>query len=161
MQAVADVWEVLGDRITDAVRALRRGQPHLQRDLYTVGRRELTPVQVTALELIASRPSWRMHELAAGLGVDQSTATRTVAPLAELELVTRDLDPDDRRCVVVAATGTGRRRSRTIAERRRAAMRDVVGRMAPDRRLLLAELLEEYLAASQAWEQEQRARRSA
>jgi DNA-binding MarR family transcriptional regulator len=161
VHGVADVWEALGDRITDAVRTLRRGQPLLQRDLYTVGRRELTAAQVHALELATSRPRWRMHELAAGLGVDQSTATRTVAPLVDLELLTRDLDPDDRRCVVVAVTGTGRRISRTIADRRRAAMRDVVGRMEPERRLLLAELLEEYIAASHEWEQEQRARRSA
>jgi hypothetical protein len=40
-------------------------------------------------------------------------------------------------------------------------MREVVGRMAPERRLLLAELLEEYVDASLAWEQERRARRSA
>lgn len=158
---MVDAWEELGDRITDAVRALRRGQPATQRELYTVGRRELSPAQVTALELVTTKPSWRMHELAAGLGVDQSTATRTVGPLVGLELVTRELDPADRRCVVVAATAAGRRVSRTIAERRRTAMREVVGRMAPERRLLLAELLEEYVDASLAWEQERRARSTA
>lgn len=158
--ASEDAFARLGDRVTEAVRILRRGQPGVQRDLYTVAGRELTPTQVTALEIVTRRPSWRMHELATELGIDQSTATRTVAPLADLELVSRELDPTDRRCVVVSATATGRRVSGVISERRQVLMRDAVGRMAPERRLLLAELLEEYIEASRSLEAEQ-ARRSA
>jgi DNA-binding MarR family transcriptional regulator len=88
-----------------------------------------------------------MHEIAEKLGVDQSTATRTIAPLIELGLVARTPDPVDGRYAVVAVTSSGRRRHRAIFDARRQLMREVVGQMEPSRRRLFAELLEEYVRA--------------
>src|SRR5689334_22274848 len=88
-----------------------------------------------------------MHEVAAKLGVDQSTATRTLAPLVDLGLVDRKPDPVDGRYVVVRVTATGRRRSTAIARARHELMREVLGQMEPARRRLFAELLDEYVRA--------------
>jgi hypothetical protein len=47
----------------------------------------------------------------------------------------------------VAVTATGRRTATTIRRRRQALMRAVLSKLSPDRRLLLTELLEEYVEA--------------
>jgi DNA-binding MarR family transcriptional regulator len=152
-----DGWDVaseaafaaIGDRFIDAYRDLRRSarREHMQRDLYLVGDRELTPVQVDALEALCLRERWRMGDIAKELRIDPSTASRTLAPLVDLELAARATDPADRRQVFVAATALGRATSDRIAAGRRTLMRAVLSLMAPDRRVLLTDLLEEYVRA--------------
>lgn len=136
----------LGDRVIDATRAWQRSarRVRLQHDLYTVGGRELSLTQIDVLEAVSEGPT-RMHELAARLQIDPSTATRTVAPLVDLGLLDRRPDPGNRRYVVLECTSLGKDTAHQIAERRRALMRRVLEHMAPERRLLLADLLEEYL----------------
>lgn len=119
----------------------------MQRDLYWVGDRELTPVQVDALEVLCRRDLWRMREIAAELAVDRSTATRTIAPLVDLGLAIRRTDPGDRRNVLLAPTAAGRTTAARIADARRQMMRAVLSKLAPERRILLTELMEEYVAA--------------
>jgi DNA-binding MarR family transcriptional regulator len=140
---------LIGDRFIVANRSLRQSnrRQRMQRELYWMGDRELTPVQVDTLELLASRDEWRVREIADGLGVDRSTASRTLNPLVELGLATRHTDPDDRRNVVVSVTATGRRTATTIRKRRQELMRAVLSKLAPERRVLLTELLEEYVVA--------------
>jgi DNA-binding MarR family transcriptional regulator len=142
-------FDQIGDRFIVANRSLRQStrRQRMQSELYSVGDRELTPVQVDTLEMLATRPEWRVREVADGLGVDRSTASRTLNPLVETGLATRHTDPDDRRNVVVAVTATGRRTATTIRRRRQALMRAVLSKLSPDRRLLLTELLEEYVEA--------------
>jgi DNA-binding MarR family transcriptional regulator len=143
-------FDLIGDRVIEAIRQLRRLSQPLQQSLYSVDGRTLTPAQVEALEVLDGQPQWRMHEVAAKLGIDQSTATRTVAPLVELGLVSRAPDPVDGRYVVVGLTRRGRRRCAAISEARRALMRDVLGEMSPARRVAFAEMLEEYVQAHTA-----------
>jgi DNA-binding MarR family transcriptional regulator len=142
-------FAVIGDRFIDAYRELRRSsrRERMQRDLYLVGDRELTPVQVDALEALCLRDRWRMGEIAKELRIDPSTASRTLAPLVDLGLAARATDPADRRPVFVTATALGRTTSERIAEGRRTLMRAVLSLMAPERRVLLTELLEEYVHA--------------
>lgn len=140
-------FAVVGDRVIEAVRELRRLWKPLERSVYTVGERMLTPTQVEALEVLGSSGSWRMHEVALKLGIDQSTATRTVAPLVEFGFLDRATDPLDARYIVVGLTPAGRRRCALIAESRRRLLRDVLGQMAPSRRRLFADLLDEYVRA--------------
>ena len=139
-------FELLGDRIIDATRRwLRSGRrQRLQHDLYTVDGVELGLAQVDALEAL-SVSEMRMHELAERLDIDPSTATRTTAPLVELGLLEREPDPTDRRYVLVRCTPTGRTAATRIVEGRRRLMREVLKSMSPERRLLFADLLEEYL----------------
>jgi DNA-binding MarR family transcriptional regulator len=142
-------FATIGDRFIVATQMLRRSHRRvgIQRDLYWVGDRELTPVQVDALEVLCRRPMWRMREIADELGVDRSTATRSVAPLVDLGLATRRTDDGDRRNVLLATTEVGRATAARIADARREMMRSVLSRMTPERRVLLTELMEEYVAA--------------
>ena len=55
-----------------------------------------------------SRGSLRMGDVAALLGVVQSTATRLVEPLVEQQCVRRETAPEDGRVVVIALTPKGR-----------------------------------------------------
>jgi DNA-binding MarR family transcriptional regulator len=150
--AITDVSEhafaIIGDRFIAATQQLRRSHRRvgLQRDLYSVGERELTPVQVDALEVLCRRDEWRMREIAAALEVDRSTATRSVAPLVDLGLATRRTDARDRRNVILAATAEGRTAAAHIVDERRRLMRAMLSRMTPERRVLLTELMEEYVA---------------
>jgi DNA-binding MarR family transcriptional regulator len=143
-------FDLIGDRVIEAIRQLRRLSQPLQRSLYAVDGRELTPAQVEALEVLDGQRRWRMHEIASKLGVDQSTATRTISPLVELALVSRAPDPVDARYVLVGLTRRGRRRRAAISAARRALMRDVLGEMAPERRVAFADMLEEYVQAHAA-----------
>jgi DNA-binding MarR family transcriptional regulator len=139
-------FELLGDRVITATRRwLRSGRrQRLQHDLYTVNGIELSLPQIDALEAVSAEDI-RMHELAERLHIDPSTATRTTAPLVDLGLVERQPDPANRRYVIVRCTISGRQAATRIATERRQLMRNVLEPMAPDRRLLFAELLEEYL----------------
>jgi DNA-binding MarR family transcriptional regulator len=147
--ASEEAFAVIGDRFIDAYRAMRRSakRERMQREVYLVGDRELTPVQVDALEALCLRDRWRMGDIAQELRIDPSTASRTLAPLVDLGLADRTTDPADRRQVHVEATARGRAAADRIAEGRRVLMREVLSCMAPARRVLLTELLEEYVRA--------------
>lgn len=136
-----------GERVIDAVRAMRKSRDHtsLQRVIYMLDEHQLTPVQVDILETVAAGSAMRMSEVAATLGVDASTLTRTLAPLIEYGLLRRSVAPNDRRVVIVEATAVGIEGARRIGATRREVMRAVLGRMAPERIHLLADLMEEYL----------------
>jgi DNA-binding MarR family transcriptional regulator len=149
MDASEQAFAVIGDRFIAATQNLRRSQRRagMQRDLYRVGDRELTPVQVDALEVLCRRDEWRMREIASELAVDRSTATRSVAPLVDLGLAARRTDADDRRNVVLSVTTDGRATAARIVADRRRMMRAVLSYMSPERRVLLTELMEEYVTA--------------
>jgi DNA-binding MarR family transcriptional regulator len=138
-----------GDRFIHVIREMRRNrhQRLLQRQLYSVGAFELTAVQVDILETVLSRPASRMGDIAAQLGVDASTATRTLAPLIELGMLQRGSAPNDRRAVTIEVTAAGRAEAARIAVGRAELMRAVFHRLSPERMLQLTDLLEEYMLA--------------
>lgn len=145
-------FERLGDRFVVLARRYSRSvrRDRLRSELYTVGHRELTPAQVEALETIAEGEI-RMSEFAARLGIEASTATRSVAPIVDHGLVDRIVDPSNRRFVILRCTPEGLEVAAELTRRRRATMRGLLSDMAPDRRLELADLLEEYLGLLERW----------
>lgn len=144
-ESISDI-DPIGDRIIQATQRWQRSsrRQRLRRDLYTVDGLELSLSQVDALELVA-RGALRMHELADRLDIDPSTATRTVAPLADSGLVERLPDPGNRRFVLLRCSQKGAEVASRITAGRRELMHQVLAPMDGDRRLLLAELLEEFL----------------
>jgi DNA-binding MarR family transcriptional regulator len=68
---------------------------------------EIDRVEAVALSRIVDGGPLRLTELADQLGVACSTAGRHAAHLEGRDLVTRSVDPDDGRAVVVAATQRG------------------------------------------------------
>ncbi len=73
--------------------------------------------ELDTLDEIAWSPG-RMHEIASGLQVDASTATRAVDRLIKRGLVGKERDPDDGRFTKVWATPEGRRVHRALLTRR-------------------------------------------
>lgn len=139
-------FEVLGDRLIDATRRFLRSsrRERIQTKLYTVNGRELGPAQIDAFEAVAREGEIHMTGLAAQLGLDPSTVTRAINPLVDLQLIERYTDPTNRRYVLLRCTPAGGEAITRVMEERRNIMRETLVPMQPERRLLLAELLEEY-----------------
>ncbi|MDD3799771.1 MAG: MarR family winged helix-turn-helix transcriptional regulator, partial [Novosphingobium sp.] len=65
-------------------------------------------------------------------------------------LIERRQDAKDRRLAIIVPTPAGLKQAKTIDESRKAMMRSVHSHFAPERLALLADLLEEYIAAVNA-----------
>ncbi|MEX2628120.1 MAG: MarR family winged helix-turn-helix transcriptional regulator [Ilumatobacteraceae bacterium] len=139
----------LAYRISLAWRELRRGASTtaLRDHFFGVGDDALEPGQMDALDVLLGRQHWRMSELAEALRVDPSTATRTVQRLVKAGLAVRHTSDDDGRVVLVGPSPEGRRRHRTIARRRAAAMARLLAAFETDEREQLADLLERFVGA--------------
>lgn len=67
----------------------------------------ITLAQCQALVEIGRAANISLNELAELLNLDNSTLSRTVNNLVANELVKRDIDPQDRRCVAISLTESG------------------------------------------------------
>jgi len=105
----------------------------------------LTVAQVDVLEALITLGPISVKELAGYLLVDSSNLSRTVASLVTVDLVSREEDERDRRSVALSVTERGRKAHERIAHRRHEQLRTVLAPMEPERRELLAELLDEYI----------------
>ncbi len=93
----------------------------LRRWLRSADAEQLTLSQWSALVTIADSPRVRIGDLVEREAVSAPTATRLVASLEELGLVTRMVDPADRRSALVTATPRGKavlRKARTLRTER-------------------------------------------
>jgi DNA-binding MarR family transcriptional regulator len=144
--------ESADERVIRAIQQFTRSPAHaeLAGSLYRAGGRELTPAQVDALETLASRPEWRMHEFADALGINPGAASRTTDRLLRLGLAEREPDETDRRYVIVRANASGRRISRRIQRDRHALMREVLKDLTDRQRADLAEMLDHVTRALDA-----------
>jgi DNA-binding MarR family transcriptional regulator len=135
---------VLTARIGYSWKELRRGAAmgSLRGYLFGDGTTMLEPGQWDTLDLLVRQPVWRMSELADGLRVDPSTATRAVQRLLKTGLAERRSCVDDGRVVLVSATVEGRQRHHDIVGHRTELMKAVLDEFDPAERRQLAELLE-------------------
>jgi DNA-binding MarR family transcriptional regulator len=101
----------------------------------------------TLVVLTAHGPS-RLVELAGRLGVNASTAQRSVERLVAAGLVDRRENTADRREVVIEPTAAGTRLVNQVTRRRRAAIDEIVRAMPASRRHRLVEALEAFAAAA-------------
>jgi DNA-binding MarR family transcriptional regulator len=106
----------------------------------------LEPAQVDALDIVVATDGCRMAELATGLRVDRSTATRLVDRLVSEGVVQRQSARGDGRGVRVAATERGRRLHAEFSARRRVMLLEVLGELDDGDREALADLLERLVA---------------
>lgn len=95
---------------------------------------KLSPGGLHALLLLAEAPGPRISELAHGLGLDESTATRLVDRLEALALARRRPAEDDRRSTVVALTKSGRAAAATLRSERRGFLEEILSALDPDER---------------------------
>jgi DNA-binding MarR family transcriptional regulator len=130
-------------RVFEAWRELRRGAVRkLNDDFYGRWPDALDPAQMDFLELIDSRSSWRMSQLAQALHLDPSTVTRSIDRLVSFKLVRRVPAADDGRGVQVRATPAGQALCEKVPEQRREVMREILRDMTPRECDELARLLE-------------------
>lgn len=126
---LAEAWEEIGRFVLN-----RR----LQSGLYGGIVNDLSRVHALA---VLARGDRRMSQLAAELGLAESTVTRLVDRLEEAGLVHRRADPADRRLVVAGLTAAGRRLVRRAEAHRRAYLADLLEALEPGERLELVRLL--------------------
>jgi DNA-binding MarR family transcriptional regulator len=145
----------LMQRVFEAWRALRRGAVRkMNAHFYGSGPDALDPAQMDILDVIASRPRWRMSKLAQALYLDSSTVTRSVDRLAGYGLVMRVSAADDGRGVQVRATPSGLMVSATVAEGRRVVMGAILQDMSEDERGRLAAILERLVGGIYAYSEQ-------
>ena len=100
---------------------------------------KLTPSKLRALDLLSER-DLRVGQLAARIGIDDTTATRLVDRLEALGLVDRRIEAADRRATTVALTRAGQELVEGIAAERQRFFCDVLDGLEPDERIELVRL---------------------
>ena len=140
-------------RIVVAWRELRRGasMQRLRALVIGVGPEALDLGQLDTLELLVRRSRLRMSELADGLRIDNSSATRAVARLVDAGLARREPSPGDARGVIVVPTTEGIARWESISSRWRSAMTEMLAAFHFDERAALADLLDRLVVSLDEW----------
>ena len=92
-----------------AAARLRLALTRLTRTLRRESHTNLTASQVSALATVEEFGPLRISALATYEAMDPSVATRVVASLETLSLVTRTSDPEDKRASLVSLSDVGRR----------------------------------------------------
>lgn len=126
----------LADQLQGLTRRLRRAQAER---LAPLG---LTPAQERALRLITrgDEPP-RMTELADRLGIVPRSLTTVIDALEEAGLVRREIDPRNRRAILLRLTDQGAAVRDGLREARRRAAEDLFAPLSADDRKTLAGLL--------------------
>ena len=144
------VYSVTGNSLTKRLSGLTTG---LVRGLKLLERTELAccglPVsQSMVLQSLASisKPK-RMSEIAAALGVAQSTATRFVDPLVRQNLVERRPASDDGRAIVIALTPEGRDIAEEVVAGSLRCSKGILERIPVEQQQQVVEALETVVAA--------------
>jgi DNA-binding MarR family transcriptional regulator len=101
---------------------------------------KLTPSKLRALALISESGGLRIGELADRVGVDDTTATRMVDRLEELNFAERGGAEGDRRATQVQLTTEGKELMAGVAEQRLLFFCDVLEALEPDEREQLVHL---------------------
>lgn len=112
----------------------------------------LTPSEISALLTITRHGPLHLAELAGMEAINPTMLSRITSRLAELDLIRRTADPNDRRAAVVEVTAAGRRMRKRIHRERTEVLRvHVAGFSESEQATLLAALpLLEQLAESVA-----------
>src|SRR5215469_11733358 len=126
----------LADLLHRLTRRLRRVQAE---QLAPLG---LTPAQERALRMITrSEEAPRMAELADRLGIVPRSLTTVIDALEEADLVRREIDPRNRRAILLHLTERGAAVRDDLREARRRAAEDLFAPLSADDRKALGDLL--------------------
>lgn len=106
---------------------------------------DLSLTQLRVLGILRDR-TLRMSDLAAFLGLDKSTMSGLIARAERRGLLTRGTSPEDKRAVVVLITDEGRALIQRLYEEGKAVLEPATGRLGPEERGQLAQLLEPLLS---------------
>jgi len=122
----------------EAVQSIVRAQ---QRDEDVSCAWGITIPECHTLELLVAAGEIGVNGLAKQLGVDKSTASRTVAKLVEKGLAMREVHPDSARAVRLTATDAGRRLFARVSRANHASYAKALAGLQPrDRKRVLRAL---------------------
>lgn len=125
----------------EAAARLRVTIVRLARSLRTSSPGGLTQSQWSALATVEAHQPVRVGDIAENEGVSAPTATRLVASLEALELLSREVDPADRRSSYVSLTVAGRGKLEWARKIRTAALTRRLSTWPPGDIELLVEIL--------------------
>jgi DNA-binding MarR family transcriptional regulator len=108
-------------------------------EMYSGPEAALSHVELAALTALDGREH-RMGDLAAQIGLSESSATRLVDRLAAAGFVERRTSTADRRSVTVGLTPTGKRTMRKIRSGRRDFLKEILRTLPEDERAELVRL---------------------
>jgi DNA-binding MarR family transcriptional regulator len=138
--------ETTGD--VDAVMAASRA-------LVAVASRSLAPTedvvslsQWRALVVVAGEPGISLNQLAEGLGVHASTATRVCDRLIAADLLIREPHPRDRRYLALSLTRKGQRLHDKVMATRAREISAILDRLAPSSRRRVAAAFSDFADAA-------------
>jgi DNA-binding MarR family transcriptional regulator len=116
----------------------------------------LTMAQLKSLFFISNQGSTHSGKLAAALGVTPTNVTGIIDRLVKQGLVSRTEDKQDRRVVLLQATGKGEELVARLRERRRSYLAEVLARLSVDDLTVLARGLNSLAKAAEKYEGETR-----
>src|SRR5580692_5370866 len=122
------------ERSVETAARLRLVMLRLARALRHQGTTALSPSQVSALASVDEYGPLRISALAALESVGAPMATRVVASLEELDLLTRTEDAEDKRASLVELSDHGRTVLNTLVSERTIGMRARLERLTPAER---------------------------
>jgi DNA-binding MarR family transcriptional regulator len=138
----------VADELTDAALGLSRALVGIALRSVSAESDDLTLVQFRALATLSDHGSQRVADLAARLGVNSSTATRTASRLLRRGLIIRASDSTDHRATLLEITDEGRDVVRAVTTRRQAAIARIVRRIPAEHRDLMVEAMRAFTAAA-------------
>ncbi|HEY2377646.1 MAG TPA: MarR family winged helix-turn-helix transcriptional regulator [Gemmatimonadaceae bacterium] len=128
--------------VRSVVRALRLNTRSIE------GKLGISLAQLFVLQQLSDRPADSLNELAERTATHQSSVSVVVRRLVERGLVTRVASSADRRRVNIALTPDGERMLRGAPPTVQNDLMHGMSRMQPEKRAILAELLETWVLAS-------------
>ncbi|HEY7595387.1 MAG TPA: MarR family transcriptional regulator [Actinophytocola sp.] len=117
------------DAVTDAVLTASRLLVAVSARSIAAVDASISIAQFRLLVVLFSRGAQKVTTLAQALGVNPSTATRTIDRLLDRDLVDRQPNPESRREMRISLTSAGKRVVRDATRRRRAEIAAIVERM--------------------------------
>ena len=134
--------EALDEAITQ-FRAATQLPAYQRRILAGLGLRGVSSIRVLrAVErLVRDGEAASIGQVAAAVGVEHSTASRSAEALVQEGLLSKQVSPEDRRCNLLTLTSQGRSALRAATAHRQEALKDVVREWSPADMRTLTRLL--------------------
>ncbi|PJK21328.1 MarR family winged helix-turn-helix transcriptional regulator [Mycolicibacterium goodii] len=138
---------VTSDQVESVMRAARALVGITAASISTVDDVVTVP-QLRVMMMIATRGAMNLAGVAEALQVSPSNASRICDRLLKVGMIDRRDDPADRRNIALTLTAEGQALIDRVVRHRRSAIRRILRQMSPERRELLAAVIEEFATAA-------------
>ena len=132
-------------QIEDCINYLLTGAQHrvFQKMKKTLEQYDLTPIQYGVLSCVWQKDMRNPKEIAAFLNIENSTISGILERMEAKELLTREIDPDDRRYIRIVLTDKGEKLEKPVLKTVEDFNKEVLKRFSAADREKLRQLLRE------------------